>query len=83
MMTTSDIRNHELRRRELIRQAKLQRLVDEAQQDTPRLQRRLLILLSDLMISSGNRLKIYVDAARPLSSPPASADSTLEWIGKL
>lgn len=67
-----EIRFAEARRRDLMREATIQRLMHDAQTDAPRLQRRLLLLLSDLMITSGNRLKGY-------ATPPPRA-TWGEWV---
>jgi hypothetical protein len=64
MLTHEDIQNIEMRRRELLRQAKLERLAAEARRDTPAMQRRLLVLLSDLMIAGGNKLQDLADPQR-------------------
>ncbi|MFO7322208.1 MAG: hypothetical protein DIU68_010790 [Chloroflexota bacterium] len=73
---------HLRRRRELMRQATIQRLIRQAKQDTPGLQQRLLVLLSDLMISGGTRLRQSVERARKAQWPYAleTGDSVGEWL---
>lgn len=44
-------------KRDLLRQARLHRLLSQAEHERPLLGERLMALLGDLMISSGQRLK--------------------------
>jgi hypothetical protein len=52
-----EIQVMELRRRDLLRQARLNHLMEEARRDQPRMQQRFLLLVSDLMIAGGKRLR--------------------------
>ena len=52
-----EIRVMEMRRRDLLRQARLNHLMEEARRDQPRMQQRFLLLVSDLMIAGGKRLR--------------------------
>ena len=52
-----EIQVMEMRRRDLLRQARLNHLMEEARRDQPRMQQRLMLLVSDLMIAGGNRLR--------------------------
>lgn len=54
----------EMRRRELLRQVRLEQLRAQALQDRPQLSRRLMLLLSDLMISGGTQLRQRAQAPK-------------------
>jgi hypothetical protein len=72
---------HIQRRNEMIRAARLQQLMDQAEADKARLPQRLLLILSDVMIGGGVRLKRYARrAAHP--RPLAGAEAHLELVPK-
>ena len=65
----SELQAVEYRKRELLREAKLQHLLRNSQRDQVKTHERLLALVGDLMISGGSRLKArYDDANRSLAS---------------
>jgi hypothetical protein len=66
------------RKRRLLREARLQRLADEAQRDRPTIQRRFQRLVADVLIEGGTRLKAYTERER-LARPDALALSG-EWM---
>jgi hypothetical protein len=49
------------RKRRLLREARLQRLANEAQRDRPTIQRRFQRLIADVLIEGGTRLKAYTE----------------------
>lgn len=51
-----EAKNVETRRRELLRQAKLQALIREARRDQAKLHERMLRLVGELMVSGGTKL---------------------------
>ena len=55
----------ESRRRELLREARLQRLYQQAEQDRPHFASRMMMLVGDLMISGGSKLKARSGADAP------------------
>jgi hypothetical protein len=59
----SELQAVEYRKRELIREAKLQHLVRKSQQERVKTHERFLALVGDLMISGGSKLKARYDAA--------------------
>lgn len=61
-------------KRELMRQARLQQLAKEIQQDQGKLHERFLAMVGDLMISGGSRLKNRYDAANHSLSAPVYYD---------
>lgn len=66
----SETQTVEHHRRELLRQARLQRLATEIQRDQAKLHERFLAMVGDLMVSGGSRLKQrYQDANQSLSTP--------------
>ena len=73
---------HEQRRDDLIRAARLQHLMTQAEADKDHLPRRLLLILSDAMISGGVRLKRYARGASRLR-PLTGAETSLELVHKL
>ena len=73
---------HEQRRDELIRAARLQQLMAQASADRDQLPKRLLLILSDAMISGGVRLKRYARGAGTLR-PLTGSDTPLELLPKL
>jgi hypothetical protein len=65
----SDAAAIEYHKRQLLREAKLNHLIREAQRDRVKMYERFLVLVGDLMVSGGSRLKARYDAAnRSLSS---------------
>lgn len=83
MNPETEYEQHQRRRGELMRQAKIQSLIQQAQADTPGIQQRLLLLLSDLMINSGTRLRRYADGARDVRRARnrlQTNDYGLEWM---
>lgn len=67
----SELEAVEYRKRELIREAKLQHLVRRSKQERGKTHERFLALVGDLMISGGSRLKSRYDAAnRSFASQP-------------
>jgi len=75
-------KQHEQRRDDLMRAARLQQLMTQAEADKDQLPRRLLLILSDAMISGGVRLKRYAHGATRLR-PLTGAESPLELVHKL
>ena len=67
----SELEAVEYRKREMIREAKIQHLIRRSQRDQVKTHERLLALVGDLMISGGSRLKARYNAAnRSLTSHP-------------
>jgi len=67
----SEIQAVEYRKRELLREAKLQHLIRKSKREQAKTYERLLALVGDLMISGGSRLKARYDAAnQSLTSSP-------------
>ena len=52
-----EIQVMEMRRRDLLRQARLNHLMEEARRDQPRMQQLFLLLVIDLIIAGGKRLR--------------------------
>lgn len=62
----------EYRKRELLRQAKIQHLLRNSKRDQVKTHERFLALVGDLMISGGSKLKARYDAAnKSLASSPS------------
>jgi hypothetical protein len=66
------------RKRRLLREARLQRLANEARHDRPPIQRRFQRLVADVLIEGGTRLKARSERERSLR-PDALALSG-EWM---
>lgn len=65
----SELEAVEYRKRELLREAKIQHLIRNAKRERSQMHERFLALVGDLMISGGSRLKARYDAAnRSLAS---------------
>ena len=64
----------EHRKRDLLRQAKLQQIAAEVQQDQAKLHERFLAMVGDLMITGGSRLKKRYDAANHAWTAPVFYD---------
>jgi hypothetical protein len=64
-----EIRMMEQRRRDLLRQARLNHLMTEARRDEPGIQQRLMLMVSDLMIAGGKRLQQRATAAKVWREP--------------
>jgi len=75
------IREHEARRKDLLRAARLDQLMHQADAERDDLPRRWLLLLSDAMISSGVRLQRYARGAATLR-PLTGAETHLELMPK-
>lgn len=60
--TLNDARAVEYRRQDMLRAARMQHLIREAQSDTGRLHERFLALVGDLMVENGMRLKARYEA---------------------
>lgn len=68
----SEMQAVEYRKRELLREAKIQHLIRKAKREQGKTHERFLAMIGDLMISGGSRLKARYDAAnRSLSNRPA------------
>lgn len=68
--------DHLQRRDDLIRAARLQQLIHQAEADKDQLPRRLLLILSDAMIGGGVRLKRY---ARGTAARARWPEPTRTW----
>ena len=81
MANDLDYQQLEYRRRELLRQAKIERLIGEARRDAPKMQHRLMVLLADVMISGGTHLRERAARLRLERQQPIEwTDSRLEVI---
>lgn len=59
----------EERRRKLLREAKIQQLFHQAEEDRANAGDRLMRLIGDLMIVGGTKLKARAQTAEPLRTP--------------
>lgn len=66
------------RKRRLLREARLQRLADEAQSDRETIQRRFQRLVADVLIEGGTRLKAYTERERTLRADSLALSG--EWL---
>jgi hypothetical protein len=60
----------EYRKRQLLREAKVQQLAKELEQDRAKVHERFLAMVGDLMVSGGSRLKKRYEAANQSLSAP-------------
>lgn len=75
------IRQHEARRADMLRAARLDALLRQAEADRDALPHRWLLMLSDAMINGGVRLKRYASSAT--TRPLTGAETHLALLPKI